>query len=136
MSIIQIGYAKSGNFWLYSILQELIQIRGPIKSFVKSTPAHSHVDHSKLSFKGQADVDVLDITENGFSWRISSLYQEEIQNLKEYVHCTSLVWTHSPYCSNSTQLLKEFDNSLYNIKISFYFKKKKKKKIFNEKERK
>ena len=97
-TILQSGIAKSGNFWLYKILQALLDHAGvPPRSYIQSHPIHEEAKTWELSYPEQASVDVLDVTSKGFVTRISSRFEEAIEDLDAYLAATRHVWSHAPY---------------------------------------
>lgn len=113
MNILQISAPKSGSYWLHSILS-LVLYRTGIKttSFIQQQPVFQKVQHIPLSFKGQAGVDMIDIEAEGCSYRISSIFREIIKDLDQYVNSTSLAWTHSSFCTTSSDVLPLFDKRI------------------------
>jgi aryl sulfotransferase len=117
MKILQIGVAKSGNFWLYKILQNIAKYGGlEQKTFIQNQPIHSLAKTWDLSYEEQADIDVLDIKTKGCFYRISSIFCMPIENIDEYLRQTSHVWTHSTFCQRSFEVLPKFDKVVYLIR--------------------
>lgn len=117
MKILQIGYPKSGNFWLYQILEQLLEITGnSTKSFIQQQPVHELAKDWDLNFPEQADIDVLDITDLQTTYRISSIFKMPVDNLDEYLQKTTHVWTHSPVCKRSEEFFSHFGKKVYIIR--------------------
>lgn len=117
MKIIQIGEAKSGNFWLYKILQNIISRSGlDDRSYVKSQPIHAAARSWDLSYQDQADIDVLDIEARQYFYRISSIFRMPIENIDDYVGQTSHIWSHSAYCGGSKKVFDQLDKIIYLIR--------------------
>ena len=117
MVILQAGLAKSGNFWLYKILQNIITYGGlKHSSFIKSQPIHSVAKTWNLSYKEQADIDVIDIEPHQCFYRISSIFRMPIENIDDYINQCSLVWTHSPYCATRNDVYSKFGKIVYIIR--------------------
>jgi aryl sulfotransferase len=114
MKILQGGAPKCGNFWLYQILQQLLQKAGTdTTSFIKTQPIYTLAKEWDLNYPSQASIDVLDVTDLQYSYRISSIFRMPVENIKEYVAQTNHVWTHSPICKRSPELLDLFDKKVY-----------------------
>lgn len=114
MKIIQIGNAKSGNFWLYRTLQQILLEGGvEIKSFIKNQPIYNVAKEWKLSFSDQAAVDNLMITPSQYYYRISSILQMPIEKLDDYLAQTTHVWLQSPPCELTTHALSKFEKIIY-----------------------
>jgi len=117
MKIIQIGAAKSGNYWLYNILQNILNRSGTqYTSYIESQPIHSIAKSWDLSYKEQADIDVLDIEPNQYYYRISSIYRMPIDDIDAYLDQTNHVWSHSAFCGKSRHVFKKFDKIVYLIR--------------------
>ena len=109
MKILQIGYPKSGNFWLYQILEQLLERSGKsTKSFIQQQPIYELAKNWELNFPEQADIDVIDITDLQTTYRISSIFKMPIEDLEAYLRKTNHVWTHSPVCKRSEEYLSAF----------------------------
>jgi aryl sulfotransferase len=117
MRVLQAGLAKSGNFWLYKILQHCFREAGlPRESFIQKQPIHDVAQNWELSYEEQADIDVLDITDQGHFYRISSIFRHPVLDLEEYLEATTHVWTHSFLCDASWDVLPQFDKTIYIVR--------------------
>lgn len=117
MAILQVGLPKSGNFWSYRLLENIINHAGiEQKSFIKKQLIYETAKQWELSYAGQAGIDVLDIDTSGCFYRISSVFREPIENLDNYVYQNSLVWTHSAFCRQSFTVLPKFDKIIYVVR--------------------
>lgn len=117
MRILQTGEAKSGNLWLYKILQNIIHCAGlENPSFIQNHPIHDLAKTWDLSYKEQADIDVLDIEPHQCFYRISSVFRMPIEDIDDYIHQCSHVWTHSLFCERSLSVLPKFDKVVYIIR--------------------
>lgn len=116
-TILQAGIAKSGNFWLYRILQDIIHYAGlPQRSFIQQQPIYAIAQTWPLSTEEQAGVDVMDIEPHGCFYRISSVFRMPIDDLDAYIAQCSHVWTHSAFCAFSNEVLPKFDKVVYIIR--------------------
>src|SRR5690625_7507293 len=59
---------------------------------------------------------MIDITDLQTSYRISSIFRMPIDSMKDYVSKTGHVWTHSPICKTSNEVLRYFDKKIYIIR--------------------
>lgn len=117
MKILQGGVPKCGNFWLYQIIQQVLQRTGySTTSFIEQQPIYTLAKDWALNFPEQARIDVLDITDLQCSYRISSIYRMPIDDLQAYVAQTKHVWTHSPICKRSAEVLEQFSKKVYIIR--------------------
>lgn len=117
MNILQGGAPKCGNFWLYQIIQQLLQKAGiDTTSFIQKQPIYTLAKDWDLNYPSQASIDVLDVTDLQYSYRISSIYRMPVADLSDYVSQTNHVWTHSPVCKRSNGLFQHFDKKVYIIR--------------------
>jgi aryl sulfotransferase len=114
MNVLQIGAPRSGNFWVWRILQEIIERAGLSNdSVVRTHPVHDLAQSVELSHDRQADIDMLDITAARRVWRVSSLWRRPVDDLAEYTDQADHVWTHSKYCPASPEVFEQFDRIVY-----------------------
>lgn len=116
-NILQIGAPKCGNFWLYQIIQRILQISGyKTKSFIERQPIFELAKSWELNFPDQSKIDVLDITDLQYSYRISSIFKMPINNIAEYLQETPHIWTHSPFCKSSPEVFDLVSKKIYMIR--------------------
>lgn len=117
MVILQIGSPKSGNFWMYKILKEIL-IRSNLHSpsFIQQQPIYKIAKNWELNYPVQAEIDVIDITDLQTTYRISSIFKMPIEDLNSYVSKTNRVWTHSPVCKATKKIFSHFDKKIYIIR--------------------
>jgi aryl sulfotransferase len=117
MKILQGGAPKCGNFWLYQIIQQLLSRTGhDTTSFIQRQPIYKLAQEWDLNYPSQASIDVLDVTDLQYSYRISSIFRMPIEDIRSYIAQTNHVWTHSPICKRSGDLLPLFDKKVYIIR--------------------
>lgn len=117
MSILQCGVPKSGNFWLYKIIQQILTRTGQdITSFIQRHPIYPIASNWQLNFPEQAKIDVLEITDLQYSYRISSVFRMPIDDIESYVNQSPHIWTHSPVCGRTPELLSLFEKKVYIIR--------------------
>lgn len=117
MKILQNGYQKSGNYWLYKILTMVLDVANvKNSSYIQSSPIYSVAKTWNLSYPEQAGLDVLDIQRGINYCRISSRYKEPIIDIQAYVDSNRLVWSHSRYIPDSGKVYDLFDKVIYIIR--------------------
>lgn len=117
MHILQGGAPKCGNFWLYQIIQEIMGRTGhEHKSFIQNHPIYELAKNWNLNYPSQASIDVLEITDLQDSYRISSVFRMPVEDIKSYVAQANHVWTHSPICKRSGEVLDLFDKKVYIVR--------------------
>lgn len=117
MKILQSGAPKCGNFWLYQIIQQILtRTSRNTTSFIEQQPIYSLAKEWDLNFPEQARIDVLEITDLQCSYRISSIFRMPVDDMKSYVAQTNHVWTHSPICKRSGEVLNLFNKKVYIIR--------------------
>ncbi|MDX5345780.1 MAG: sulfotransferase domain-containing protein [Hymenobacteraceae bacterium] len=117
MKLLQGGAPKCGNFWLYQIIQNILKRSGhDSSSFIEKQPIYQIAKTWDLNYPSQASIDVLEITDLQYSYRISSVYRMPIEDIKSYISQTNHVWTHSPICKRSPELFPLFDKKVYIVR--------------------
>lgn len=117
MRLLQGGVPKCGNFWLYQIIQKIFHVAGKVPiSHIERHPIYPIAQTWDLNFPGQERIDVLEITDLQYAYRISSVFKMPIDDIQNYVAQTEHVWTHSPICKKSGEVFKLFDKKVYIIR--------------------
>lgn len=113
MNILQISTPKSGSYWLNTLLKKTLEKNGQkISYFIRQKPEYEDLQKHKLSFKGQAGTDMIDIEEEEISYRVSSLLKKPIQDLQDYSQKATLAWTHSTWCNRTPHVFSFFDRKV------------------------
>ena len=113
MNILQVSAPKTGSFWLNTILKNILEKKNiRVSSFIKQQPVFAEIKEKDLSFKEQAAVDMMDIQEDGFFYRVSSILKEPINDLEAYSNSATLAWTHSTWCTKSHSIFDLFDKKV------------------------
>jgi len=117
MNLIQVGIPKSGNFWIYNLLQQILD-QGKIeqRSYIKQHPVYPVAQDWELGVPGQVDIDILSIERLANFCLIWPIFREPIDDLDAYIDQTNHVWTHSPFTPNSLTVLPKFDKIIYIIR--------------------
>lgn len=117
MTILQAGFPKSGNLWLYKIIKSSIQHSGqPYRQFMTSQPVYQQVKDLTLSYDEQASTDVLDIDPDGCFYRVSTIFREPVTDIESYMSQCSHAWTHSDLHPQGLEVLPLFDKVVYIIR--------------------
>lgn len=117
MKILQIGVAKSGNYWVYKTIQTILQNQGlPNHSFIQNEPIYPVAQTWPLSHDEQAGIDVLDIEAERCFYRISNIFRMPILDLDAYLSRCSHVWSHSSYVDQAQTVLPKFDKVVYIVR--------------------
>ncbi|ELR73545.1 hypothetical protein C900_02630 [Fulvivirga imtechensis AK7] len=85
-------------------------------SYIQQHPIYPIASTWQLNFPDQAKIDVLEVTDLQYSYRISSIFRMPIEDIDSYVGQSPHVWTHSPVCARTPQLLPLFDKKVYIIR--------------------
>jgi aryl sulfotransferase len=114
VSVLQAGVPKSGNLWLYQILESVWAEAGlERRRFITGHPVYQEARSWPLSYPEQASVDVLDFERGRAFCRISSRFREEVSDLAGYCAQASHVWTHSEITDADLPQLGRFDRIVY-----------------------
>ena len=117
MVILQAGRAKSGNFWLYNIIQSLLVTSGVNqKRFIIHQPIYEKIDRSQLANSQQAEIDTIDIRPDGCDYILGPFYRQSITDFNHYLMSTTHVWTHSIWHNDCSGIYNKFDKIIYIIR--------------------
>lgn len=117
MKILQSGIAKSGNYWLYTILRKLIDKSDlHYSSYIIKQPIYKVAKQWKLSQHNQSEIDVLEIKPNQILNRISQIYKMPIYDIDDYLNDATITWSHSIFYKNCLNIYKKFDKIVYIIR--------------------
>lgn len=118
MNILQIGFQKSGNLWLWNIIERLGEIAHlERRSFIKNQPIYDLAKHWRLGFRQQAEIDHLEIYPKKCFYAIQpSVFRMPVEDMDEYLRQTWHVWTHVPYIAGNDAVLSKFDKIVYLIR--------------------
>ena len=117
MTILQAGFPKSGNYWLYRIIREGIELSG--QEYTSAIRHHRLRESATELITGipeQSEIDVLDIDRGGVSMRIGFRHHSRVTDIDRYLSKTSHVWTHSPILTGSLDTLSRFERIVYIIR--------------------
>ena len=117
MTILQAGVPKSGNYWLYNIIRNILVEAGEEhRSYIQHHPIQKEATNWQLSFAGQSSMDFLNIEGGRCYSRISGVFKEEITDIDNYIEQCSQVWTHSPLNPLGQSILPKFNKIIYIIR--------------------
>ena len=110
MKILQIGYPKSGSYWLWKILDSILRCASlERKSFIQTHPFYPTFKTWELSFPEQAGIDFIEIRPGGLFYNVIPFLRLPIENLSEYLDKTTHVWTHSSFNPGSVEVFSQFE---------------------------
>jgi len=116
-AILQSGFQRSGNYWLYNIILHAQRAAGmEIKRFITSHPFYQRAKSMELSNPDQREIDVLDIDPTACHIRVGFHLRERLKDLDDYLLRTSHVWTHSPLVAGNVWHFERFDKILYIVR--------------------
>ncbi len=118
MHTLKIGIPKSGNFWLHTILHNIIDYSDlKYESFIADQPIYEVAKNLEMNlFKGQININFLDITKNAVFYRIGNMFRYPIDDIDDYINSSTLVWTHAQMSDNVLNTIKKFDKLIYIIR--------------------
>jgi aryl sulfotransferase len=117
MTILQAGFPKSGNYWVYRIIREGFELSG--KEYKTVIRQHSLRDSAKgflTSFPEQSEIDVLDIDTTGVNLRIGFRHRSRVTDFDAYLRNTGHVWTHSPILDGCLDVFGKFERIVYIVR--------------------
>lgn len=106
--VLQAGVEKSGNYWLFNIIKELLLLEGIDSLNGNSTKLGigNKYKEEELSYKDQHYIDTVETRFGKLHQIISSIYSEEVQDIPAFVENTNYIWTHSGF-DDKVRLLSE-----------------------------
>lgn len=117
MRILQLGMEKSGNFWVYQILQRIMEQAGiEQKRNIHLDPDFKWISKLAFSTKAQNEKDVLDIEDSGLFYRVSSVLKKPISDFSGFLGNVSHVWSHSSDCTLTPRVVDSFDKVFYVVR--------------------
>lgn len=117
MTILQIGVAKSGNLWVWRLIEEIMSRAGlPKKRFIQKQPVYPLMKDWKSTIAEKRDVDFIDICKNASFYYYFPFFSLPIDNAEDYMNSVSHVWTHSFYQDTNNELLTKFDKIVYIVR--------------------
>ena len=114
MRLLQTGVPRSGNYWVYTIVQRLL-----VASGLEISRWITRQDLSGLEFRenfaGQRQVDALSLNPmtQEYFWRVSSVYKQPITDLDTYLQAVTHLWTHAPYTEALRPITRERTHRIY-----------------------
>lgn len=115
MRLLQAGFPKSGNWWLYQIIQGALRQSGhPRRSFARQHPIYAQAVTWE-NFAEQAEVDYLEINAAGNFFR-KGAYVEPIPDLGAFIDQCEHVWTHAYWSPQTQTAFEQFDKIVYIIR--------------------
>jgi aryl sulfotransferase len=89
MNIIQNGIPKSGNLWLYRILNSMLDVAGiPQKSYIQSHPLYPGLQQLDFDIEDIAGFDTLEIEKKRCFAVVRQTFREAIVDVDDYVNQT------------------------------------------------
>ncbi|MFN8443090.1 MAG: sulfotransferase domain-containing protein [Caldilineaceae bacterium] len=118
LTVLQVGYAKSGNLWLYRILEHILDGQAiPRRSFIQNHSIYSTALARPTHFIGQASVDTLEIRPEGCFCKVANGDESlPIDNITAYLRQCRHVWSHSPFCQRTLDVLPRVDKVVYIVR--------------------
>lgn len=113
--ILQAGVPRSGNYWLYTILQQAMHHAGwPQHSFIRGQSIYDEAKQWHY-FDDQAAIDYIEVVSEGSFYR-KGYFREQIPDVDAYIAQCSHVWTHSHWCERYADTLRKFDKIVYIVR--------------------
>lgn len=116
-STLQAGFMKSGNFWLWTIIEAAHARAGiPRRSFLRSQPIYGVSKHWGLAFDGQGKIDMINILSDRQLYVIPPVFMWPIDDFDDYVRRCSHVWTHSDLMQGREKNFRKFSKIVFIIR--------------------
>jgi aryl sulfotransferase len=116
-SVLQGGMGKSGNMWLYFLIEAALDLADVRKrSWIQSQPVHAGLKALDMDMKSEADKDELSIEPLGAFAIMRSAFRWRVEDVPAYVEMCTHVWTHSEWCDLSGEVYRLFDKVVYIVR--------------------
>jgi sulfotransferase family protein len=117
MAILQSGFMKSGNFWLWNVIEEVLkQAKVPRRSFLRKQPIYKVSKDWDLAFEGEGSIDMVNITRERQAYVIPPVFMWPITDFGAYVKQCTHVWTHSDLMEGREPYFGAFDKIVYVVR--------------------
>jgi len=118
MKILQAGVEKSGNYWLFNIIKELLLLEGidSLNGNSAKLGIGDRYKEAKLSYKDQHYIDTVETQFGKLYQMISSVYSEEIKDEVSFAENTNYVWTHSGFDDKIKLLSQHMTHTVYLVR--------------------
>ena len=117
MSIIQSGYPKAGNYWLWSLIQAAGKKSGHWRRpFISDQPIYPLSADWELSFAEQREVDMLSAKSGKCFFTIPPVFAMPVADIVSYAERAWHVWSHSSAADMTDKTLRAFSKRVYIIR--------------------
>jgi aryl sulfotransferase len=116
--ILQAGVEKSGNYWLFNIIKELLALSkiDILNGNSRKNGIGDKFRDMKLSYESQHYIDTVETKFNDLHQIVSSIYSEKIVDKKKFATNTNYIWTHSSFDGEIRRLANEMTHIVYLIR--------------------
>lgn len=117
MAILQSGFMKSGNFWLWNVIEALLEQAGiPRRSYLRNQPIYQVSKDWKLAFEGEGTIDFVNITRERQAYVIPPVFMWPIDDFDDYVRQCTHVWTHSDLMEGRERYFGAFSKIVFIVR--------------------
>lgn len=113
MSILTVGYPKSGNVWLNYLVRDLIPAAGgSFKQCITGHPVAEALRDEDLGIRDIHAADCVAIQPLGAFWKIGEAFKWPIDSVAAYAAGSSLTLTHEPFFPSCTDAYAAFSRRI------------------------
>lgn len=117
MNIIQSGMAKSGNYWVWKILDLTLKASfGEPSKYIVKHKEFQNLKNKRFTHEDQLYTDVLDVDMSGYYLRVGPYFKEKIYDIEDYTNNAQHIWTHSEYHPKFEKILRNTQKTIYIIR--------------------
>lgn len=117
MNIIQAGMAKSGNYWVWKVLDLTLKAAfGDPSKYIVKYKDFQNLKNKRFTHEDQLYTDVLDVDMSGYYFRVGPYFKEKIYDIDDYIDNAQHIWTHSKYHPNFVKVLNRIEKTVYIIR--------------------
>jgi len=117
VTVLQAGFPRSGNYWLWKIIEALKRSAGlEPRSFITGQPIHGVAKDWELSIRRMARVDFIIFAPEAPLYAIPPFFAYPIGDFDAYLSSTDHVWTHGRWDPATEPFLRRFKKRVYIIR--------------------
>ncbi len=113
VSVLSLGYPKSGNVWLNYLIRSAVEVAtGECHQAIDGNPVAEALDREQFGIRGQNNADDITIDPAGSFFKIGEVFRWPVEDLAEYASRTNLVLCHSPWHPSCADQYRAFSHRI------------------------
>lgn len=109
MAVLQVGCPRSGNYWLWRLIERVFELAGrPRRRFIEGRPAAALARDWRYSIPDMPSIDFAVFGATPL-YAVPPVFYEPIPDLDAYAAATTHVWAHSLWSPAAEPALRRFE---------------------------